>query len=477
MNISQDQSKRNRILVTLFIGVLMGALDIAIVGPALPSIQKYFSVSDRSIAWVFSIYVLFTLIGTPLIAKFSDLYGRRAVYILDVAIFALGSLLVAVSPNFLTLLVGRSIQGFASGGIFPIASAVIGDVFPAEKRGSALGLVGAVFGVAFLLGPILGGIFLLWGWEWLFIINLPVAAVVIFLAWRYLPSTRPGSVTHFDWAGMLALGGSLASLALGINRIQTDRFFPSLISLQVWPFFAVFFVLGFLFVQIERDSQNPVLRLDLFQNRQMAVSYILSAGAGFGEASLVFVPALAVAALGVSSSTASFLLLPFVLALAISSPLAGRLLDRIGSRWVILSGTSLLTLGMLTLGFSSSRLLFFILAGILIALGLSALLGAPIRYIMLNEARLVDRSAAQGVVALCSSIGQLLGGALVGAVVASAGGGAVGYEEAYLFAAGISLVLVFASMGLKRRAEELATARRNEAEKASSLNQTDSPLA
>ncbi|MDD5370649.1 MAG: MFS transporter [Anaerolineaceae bacterium] len=459
MNIKQPN---NRVLVVLFMGVLMGALDIAIVGPALPSIQAYFRVDDRMIAWVFSIYVLFTLVGTPLIAKLSDLYGRRSIYVVDVALFASGSLLVAVAPSFSMLMVGRAIQGFAAGGIFPVASAVIGDIFPPEKRGAALGLIGAVFGVAFLLGPILGGVLLLIGWEWLFLINIPVAIVVIFLALRNLPQRRIAKVGRFDVLGMLVLGGSLACLALGINRIETGRFFASLGSIQVWPFLGVCILLGLAFPFIERRAESPVVRLDLFQNRQMVLSYLLSAGAGLGESSLVFVPALAVAALKVTSSSASFLLLPFVFALAISSPLVGRLLDRMGSRVVILIGTVLLTLGMLVLGFSSSQVGLFILAGILIALGLSALLGAPIRYIMLNEATPADRSAAQGVVALFSSVGQLLGGAMVGAVVASQGGGAHGYERAYVVAGGVSFFLVIAALGLKHREQEMATVQYNE---------------
>ncbi len=128
-----EDKKRNQILLVLFIGVLMGALDIAIVGPALPAIQKTFGVGERTLAWMFSIYVLFNLIGTPLMAKLSDLFGRRMVYVLDVSLFAAGSLLVALSPSFSVVLVGRAIQGFGAGGIFPVASAVIGDTFPARK--------------------------------------------------------------------------------------------------------------------------------------------------------------------------------------------------------------------------------------------------------------------------------------------------------------------------------------------------------
>jgi MFS family permease len=218
-----NDKTRNRILLVLFLGVLMGALDIAIVAPALPSIQNFFGVGDRALAWTFTIYVLFNLIGTPLMAKLSDMFGRRSIYILDVTLFALGSLIVSFAPSnlFAVLLAGRALQGFGAGGIFPVASAVIGDTFPPEKRGGALGLIGAVFGLAFLVGPILGGIILSFtGWQWLFLINLPIAAVVIFMGMKLLPTTRPATRRPFDLPGMLTLGITLGSLAFGLNQID-----------------------------------------------------------------------------------------------------------------------------------------------------------------------------------------------------------------------------------------------------------------
>src|SRR5512140_2809623 len=123
-----NDKTRNQVLLVLFLGVLMGALDIAIVAPALPSIQKFFIVGDRALTWTFTIYVLFNLIGTPLMAKLSDISGRRSIYILDVVLFAAGSLTVALSPQnmFAILLIGRALQGLGAGGIFPVASAVIG---------------------------------------------------------------------------------------------------------------------------------------------------------------------------------------------------------------------------------------------------------------------------------------------------------------------------------------------------------------
>jgi MFS family permease len=128
-----EEKKRNSILGVLFVGVLMGALDIAIVGPALPAIKEAFTVNDRLLTWMVTIYVLFNLIGTMLMAKLSDIFGRRMVYVADVAIFAFGSLIVSLSPSFSVILIGRAIQGFGAGGIFPVASAVIGDTFPLKN--------------------------------------------------------------------------------------------------------------------------------------------------------------------------------------------------------------------------------------------------------------------------------------------------------------------------------------------------------
>jgi len=465
-----EQKKRNSILVVLFIGVLMGALDIAIVGPALPAVRGQFAVSDRVLSWIFSIYVLFSLVGTPLMAKLSDLYGRKPVYILDVALFAMGSLIVALSKDFSMVLVGRAIQGFGSGGIFPVASAVIGDTFPPEKRGGALGLIGAVFGLAFLVGPLLGALILgLASWHWLFLINLPVAALVIGMSLAVLPATRPVGQKSFDWLGMGLLAGLLASLAWALNQIDAQNFFASLVSANVLPFLVLFVVLLGVLSQVERRAANPILPGELFNRRQLNLAYVISAGAGMAEASLVYIPLLAVISLagaGITEKTSSWMLMPVVLAMVVGSPTAGRMLDRFGSRTVILTGTAVMTAGMFLLGLSAGNLVMFIVSGVLIGLGMSALLGAPLRYIMLNEARLSERSVAQGVVAVFTSAGQLLGSSLVGAIAASRaqGGEAASYTLAFLVIAILSLLLVALSTLLKKRAAEQRTVE---------INQTD----
>lgn len=454
-----DKSTRNRILIVLFVGVLMAALDIAIVGPALPEIRRAFGVDERAIAWIFTIYVLFNLIGTPLMAKLSDAWGRRIVYVADVLLFALGSLVVALSPTFGVLLAGRAVQGLGAGGIFPVASAVIGDTFPPERRGSALGLIGAVFGVAFLVGPVLAGVFLLFlGWHWLFLVNLPIAALVIAMSMRLLPTTRPEQRQPFDWPGMVALALVLTGLAYAINRLDTEHLAESITLPDVWGPLVVAAVMLPIFVMQERRAADPIVRLRLFRTRQAILTYGLALGAGLGEAAIVFVPELLVAAFAVRTGTASFMLLPAVLAMAVGSPTFGRMLDRFGSRVVVLIATLLTTVGLIAVGQLPLTLVTFYTAAVLVGLGLSGLLGATLRYIMLNEAPPEDRAAAQGILTLFTSTGQLLGGAAVGALAASRGGGMVGYRFAFLVVGFVMFVLWLSGFALKSRQAELRSA-------------------
>ncbi len=453
-----DEKQRNRLLAVLFLGVLMAAMDIAIVGPAMPAIRDAFSISDRAVTWMFTTYLLANLIGTPLMAKLSDRFGRRAVYIADVTLFVIGSFIVASGISFSLVLLGRAIQGFGAGGIFPVASAVIGDTFPPEKRGSALGMIGAVFGVAFLIGPVLGGILLRYGWQWLFWGPLPFAVLLIPLAWKLLPQEKHLSDKKADWAGMLLLGVFLFTLSWGLNHLDAEHLGASLRSPQSGLFLAISLFIFPLLAWTETHAEDPIIRPSLFGNRQLRLADFLAFGAGVAEGSIIFIPALLVAAFGVSESRASYMLVPIVITLAIGAPTFGRLLDRHGSRTVVLLGTALLAGGAALISIPRLTLVTFYMAGALVGLGLSALLGAPVRYIMLNEAPAEDRAASQALISLLTKIGQALTGALLGAVITSFGGGVDGYQSAFQTLMFFALVLMLAAWQLKPQAEEQALA-------------------
>ncbi|HEX6989610.1 MAG TPA: MFS transporter [Bacillota bacterium] len=485
------------ILGVLFLGVLMGALDIAIVGPALPSIERDLAIDARRSAWLLTIFVLFNLVGTPLLARLSDLFGRRKVYALAVGLFGAGSGLAAASGSLAVLLAGRAVQGFAAGGMFPVATAVIGDVFPVERQGRALGMLGAVFGLAFLLGPVLGGLLLPFGWPWLFWINVPIAVLVALRALRVLPADgkargargreraqdaaggqdvggaqdpreaedspsrrgatwAAGGAAPFDLAGLVWLTAGLTALALGTNAIDAERFGASLVSPQVAPVLAAAVVALGLFWRREAQAPDPLVNPDVLRNRALVIANLLAAVAGVVEAGIVFVPSLLVAAFAVAPATASFMLLPAVLAMAVGSPVTGRLLDRFGARPVVLAGSLILGLGLLAVRWTTGFLWALLAAGVVVGIGLSSLVGAPLRYIVLQEASQSHRASAQAVNTLFRSVGRMVGSALLGAMIASRAGSLGGYHLAFDAVAVVVLLGAVVSRGLPRPAPRRA---------------------
>ncbi len=454
-----EQHRHGKILALLFTGVLMGALDISIVGPAIPAIEQTIKVDHRALSWIFSIYVLFNLVGVTFLAKLSDLFGRRNIYILSVAIFALGSLIVSLSNDITILLIGRAIQGFGASGIFPVASAVIGDIYPPEKRGQTLGMIGAVFGIAFIIGPVIAGVLLLWfKWNALFLINLPIAAVVIFYSWRLLPTIKSGVKPHFDWTGMVLIAILLSSFAYGINNIEASKGISGILSMDVFPFLLITLITLPIFIYLEKQSPSPVVKIELFDSKQIRIVGMVAFATGIVQAVTIFVPEMAVNIFGVSTSQASFMLIPFVLAIAIGSPVAGRLIDKIGSRAIVMAGLMLAATGLLFFYFDAASKVNFYTAGIFMGLGSAMLQGSALRYIMLNEVRAPERALGQGIITLFTSTGQMTGVTLIAIIAASMTSKLGGYSRSFLVIAIIAFSVMVLSYRLKSRSQELANA-------------------
>ena len=443
-----------RVLAVLFCGVLLAAVDLAVTGPVLPALREAFDLAPREAAWVFNVFVLCNLIGVPLTTRWADRFGRRTVFSAAVAGFGAGSLVVAAAPTFEVLLAGRAVQGAAASGIFPAASAMVGDAFPKERRGRALGVLGAVYGIAFLIGPALAGVLLgAASWRWVYLVLLPMAVVVGIAAWRLLPATEAAESGPADRLGIACLGGTLAAFAVAVNGIDAARPFDSLVAIDTGGLLVVGMLGTAAFVQVERRAPNPLLRLDLFRNRQVVLAALLGVVAGVVEATFIFFSDLAVAAFSVDSSTASFMLLPLVAAVAVGSPVMGRLLDRIGSRAVILAGTTLQAAGLVAIvAWPASRAAFYG-GSVLLGLGLAALLGSALSYILLNESKAEERTVVQGLNTLSLGVGQLLGGAFIGAVAASSTGPAGGYGMAFTVVAVIAGMGILLGAGLDRRPE------------------------
>ena len=444
---SADAAQR-RLVQVLFVGVFMAALDSAIVGPVLPALRAAFGIDNRTAGLLTTVFSLSSMCSTALMAYFSDRHGRRPVYLASVALFAIGSLCIAAAPGFDLLLVSRVIQGIGAGGIAPVASAVIGDVFTPERRGRILGLIGATHGMAFVLGPPLATLLTATlGWRWLFLVNIPIALVVLVFGARSLPVQRPAAPGPIDTAGIALTLLFLLCLVMGISRLP-----DSATGMLLWPWFlAASGVLLAALVAIEKRHPQALIPIALFENRQLACTYVLTLGVGFSMGGIVFLTSIATLAYGISIERAGLALLPLVLCSMVGSMAAGRLLNRLGARTMVIFGFGLLTLGYLQSAVPETGLAAFVVASVLVGVGLGVVVSGALRSIAIDEAPPALRGTAQGLINIFNAVGTLLAVTCISAIADFEGGGLTGFSHAYL-AVGLSMLAMLGfAFGLKRK--------------------------
>ena len=455
-----DTKTRNLILILFLIGVFMGSLDTGIIGPVLPSIEQSFNLTSRESSWIFTLFVIFFMIGSPVMAKFSDFYGRKKIFILDVILFGIGSCLIAFSLNIESIFLGRIIQGFGCGGIFPVAGAFIGDAFPLEERGKALGILGSVFGISAIGGPLVGAVLIPYGWNWCFTINIPISIFLIVLATYVLPNAENNRKLKIDYLGIFILSLLSIFLAYGLNQIDSSNFISSLLSMKVAPFLILFIILIPIFLKIEKRAEESIVAINMLENREIRIACIETLSYGIIYSSVIFVPSLVILSMGLNDQLASLMLIPILGANAVAAPILGKILDSTGSRKIMMIGTLILTFGLIVIAVYPHNMILFIAAGCLIGVGMVTIIGAPLRYIVLSEAKPTERGAGQAIVNMLSSAGQLIGGALIGGVIASFSG-ILGYKISLLLAAVVAFIAFLFTFKLKNRDEQMETIKSN----------------
>ena len=455
-----DTKTRNLILILFLIGVFMGSLDTGIIGPVLPSIEQSFNLTSRESSWIFTLFVIFFMIGSPVMAKFSDFYGRKKIFILDVMLFGIGSCLIAFSLNIESIFLGRIIQGFGCGGIFPVAGAFIGDAFPLEERGKALGILGSVFGLSAIGGPLVGAVLIPYGWNWCFTINIPISIFLIVLATYVLPNAENNRKLKIDYLGIFILSLLSIFLAYGLNQIDSSNFISSLLSMKVAPFLILFIILIPIFLKIEKRAEESIVAINMLENREIRIACIETLSYGIIYSSVIFVPSLVILSMGLNDQLASLMLIPILGANAVAAPILGKILDSTGSRKIMMIGTLILTFGLIVIAVYPHNMILFIAAGCLIGVGMVTIIGAPLRYIVLREAKPTERGAGQAIVNMLSSAGQLIGGALIGGVIASFSG-ILGYKISLLLAAVVAFIAFLFTFRLKNRDEQMETIKSN----------------
>src|SRR5699024_4207312 len=217
----QEKKKKDLGFIILLIGVFMAALDNGIISAALTTINSSFNVSATSGSWGITLYTLGLAVATPIVGKLADKYGRKRLFLIEVAIFTVGSLGIALSPNFTFFLASRLLQSFGGGGIFIIASAYVLSTVRKDKQGSMLGMLGGMNGIASVIGPNVGSFLMdvTGTWHWLFLINIPIGVILVIGGFFYMTETRETVLSKIDYLGISLLSLSILTVMFAINNI------------------------------------------------------------------------------------------------------------------------------------------------------------------------------------------------------------------------------------------------------------------
>ncbi|HEY8870992.1 MAG TPA: MDR family MFS transporter [Candidatus Limnocylindrales bacterium] len=340
-------SRRTKIeiLGAILLGMFLAALDQTIVGPVLPRIVTELRGNDYY-TWVVTIYLLTSTVTVPIYGKLSDLYGRKPLLLIGVTLFLVGSALSGLSQTMWQLILFRGIQGLGAGSMFPIALAVIGDMFTPAERGKYQGLFGAVFGIAFLVGPGLGGYLTdNFSWHWVFFVNLPIGIIALAVIQQLLPNIRKaGKQVNIDYLGVITIAAGLVPILIGLTIAENGNWADP----YVWGWIGAGAVFLIVFVAIERRAVEPIIPLHLFRSRTFSASMvaIFLATFGFGAA-IIFLPLYFQVVEGSSATQSGYKLLPFLFGLIFSSIIAGQVVSRTGRyKAVVVIGTVILAVGL-----------------------------------------------------------------------------------------------------------------------------------
>jgi EmrB/QacA subfamily drug resistance transporter len=334
------------ILFAILMAMFLFALDQTVVGTALPRIVTDLQ-GNSLYTWAITIYLLTSTISGPIYGKLSDLFGRRPIVIFAVTLFLVSSALCGLSQQMWQLILFRGLQGLGGGAVFPIALAVVADLYTPAERGKYLGLFGAVFGLSSLVGPGLGGFITdNFSWHWIFFINIPIGVVALFILWRLLPAIRrPEAARNIDYIGAAVFALAIAPVLIGLTNKQSGQWSDP----AVGGLIAIGLVFAAIFVWIESRVPEPIVPLGLFRIRTFSISVAAMFLAAFGFFTLViFLPRWFQTVAGDSATASGYSLLPLLGGLIFSAIASGQIVARTGRyKFLMFGSLLLLAVGML----------------------------------------------------------------------------------------------------------------------------------
>ncbi len=404
-----EMSSKRRWAVTLGVmtGMFIAALEATVVGTAMPTVIASLGGLNHY-SWVFSAYLVTSTVTVPVWGKLSDLYGRRLLYQIGIAIFLLGTLLSGISTSMTQLIIFRAIQGLGAGALIPLGMTIIGDIFTVEERAKMQAYFSGVWGFSSVIGPIVGGFITdQISWRWVFFINLPIGIVAALIIGVALKEPKLTEKPKIDYAGATVLMAAISLLMLAL--VEGGASVETLFTLENTILIVSSIILLVLFVWIENRAADPIIPFELFKNRVISVAVIAGFLAGvamFGAIS--FVPLFAQGALGSTATEAGSLLTPLMLSWVLMSIVGGRVLLKVGYKKITITGFIILTLGFVFLSMFERETPRFWLYVDLACIG--AGLGLTMLTLLIAVQQAVERSKL-GVVTSLNQFSRAIGGA------------------------------------------------------------------
>ncbi len=407
------------VFAALMLGMFLAALDQTIVSTALPTIVGDLGGLNH-LSWVVTSYLLASTVSTPIYGKLGDMYGRKPVFLAAIVIFLAGSMLAGLSQSMTELIGFRFLQGAGAGGLMVSAQAIIGDIVPPRQRGRYMGLIGSVFAVASVAGPLLGGFFVdQISWRWVFYVNMPIGVIAILIVIFKLQLRTPHNRHRIDYLGATLLTGGVGALILLTSWGGVEYGWGSTIIVSLGVVGAVLIAA---FLWQERRAVEPIVPLTLFRSRVFNVSSAMGATIGMAMfGAIIFIPLYLQLVYGSSATRSGLQMLPLMIGLLAAAILSGRAISRIGRyRMFPIAGTGTLVVGMFLL----SRLgagtapwlasVYMLVVGIGIGLVMQVLV-----LVVQNDADPRDIGVATATATFFRSMGGSFGVAIFGAIFAA----------------------------------------------------------
>ncbi|MEB3101577.1 MDR family MFS transporter [Ferviditalea candida] len=402
-------------VVSLMMGLLLASLDQTIVSTAMPTILSEFGGMDKFV-WVFSAYMIASVVSMPLFGKLSDMYGRKLFFITGISVFMIGSALCGTSQSMTQLIIYRAIQGIGGGALMPITFTIIFDIFPPEKRGKMQGLFGAVFGISSVFGPIAGAYFTDHiNWRWIFYINLPMGILSLLMLLAFYHESREHKKQSIDWLGTIIFAGAVLCLMFGIELGGKEYDWT---SWRIVGLFAGFAVLLLVFLFAEIRAKSPIIPLYLFKIRMFSASQIVSFFYGaILISSATYIPLFVQGVYGGTATNSGQVLTPMMLGVVASSMIGGRFIGKTAYRNIMLVSVAILLVSSLllsTMEINTPRwmvTIYMILTGLGIGSSFPVISMSSLHYVGFAE-----RGIVTSLIAFFRTIGSAVGVTVLGAL-------------------------------------------------------------